>query len=436
MKVEVQWKKLVKPSVPTTNNRQKWKLTSLDQLHTPIYMGIMFFYRDNAENPGVDIPQRLLQMEESLSETLSLFYPMAGRYIEDDGCFIDCNDLGVELVHAKVVGQIDPILHGDPDIDLLDRLSCHPTDVVGNPLVVIQVNTFECGGLVISVRFTHKIGDMYTMAMFINSWATACRGNADAMVRPNFELSSLFPLKELAVPNLGPPPIGDKHLIMSRLRFSADALSKLKALARDNAKDSMASDLGPSRVEVVSALLCRAVVNICRHKHGERRTFMVCITVNLREKINLAIPANSCGNLVTAVWVRSGQPTAGKIELEFEGMVNVMRDMIADAKTKYPRVADGEELCSMVGDSLAEFLKIKARGEDCLFAFSSWCRFGLYGNDFGWGRPVLVSTAPGNFELIILIDDEESGGIDAWITTDEDKMILLKQDPEILKFTS
>ncbi|XP_039173470.1 acetyl-CoA-benzylalcohol acetyltransferase-like [Eucalyptus grandis] len=232
MKVEVRWKKFVKPSVPTPNNQRKLKLTSLDQLQMPIYIGVMFYYRDNVENPGVDISQRLLQMEESLSETLTLFYPMAGRYIEDDDCFIDCNDLGVELVYAKVDGQIVKLLHGDPDIDLLERLSKYPTNVVGNPLVVIQVNAFECSGLAISVRFTHKIGDMYTMAMFINSWATTCRGNVDAIVTPSFELSSLLPVKGLAVPNLSPRRIGNEELIMSRLRFNADALSKLKALGR------------------------------------------------------------------------------------------------------------------------------------------------------------------------------------------------------------
>ncbi|KAK3420109.1 hypothetical protein EUGRSUZ_G00903 [Eucalyptus grandis] len=436
MKVEVRWKKFVKPSVPTPNNQRKLKLTSLDQLQMPIYIGVMFYYRDNVENPGVDISQRLLQMEESLSETLTLFYPMAGRYIEDDDCFIDCNDLGVELVYAKVDGQIVKLLHGDPDIDLLERLSKYPTNVVGNPLVVIQVNAFECSGLAISVRFTHKIGDMYTMAMFINSWATTCRGNVDAIVTPSFELSSVLPVKGLAVPNLSPRRIGNEELIMSRLRFNADALSKLKALARDDAKDSMGNNSRPSRVEAVSALLGRAFVNICRNKHGEQRTFVVCMPVNLREKINLAIPANSCGNLFAVTWVQSGQPTAGKIELEFDGMVNVIRDMIADAKTKYATVADGEELCSMVGDSLAEFVKILARGKDCPFGFSSWCRFGLCENDFGWGRPVLVSNASSNFKSIFLIDDEETGGIDAWITTDEDEMILVKQDPEILKFTS
>ncbi|KAI6677847.1 hypothetical protein NL676_038643 [Syzygium grande] len=250
MKVEVQWKKLVKPSVPTLNDQQKWKLTSMDELQMPNYVGVIFYYRDNAENPGVDISQRLHQMEESLSKTLTLFYP--GRYVEDDGCFIDCNDLGVEFVHAKVDGQIDQLLHGDPDMDLLDHLSQFPTNIVGNPLVVIQVNTFECGGSAIALRCTHKIGDVYTMAMFINSWATACRGNVDVTVCPSFELSSLFPVKASTIVNWPPPRIiGSKELIMSRFRFSGDAILKLKALARVDAKDSMAKNFQPSRVEVV-----------------------------------------------------------------------------------------------------------------------------------------------------------------------------------------
>ncbi|KAI6677842.1 hypothetical protein NL676_038638 [Syzygium grande] len=396
MKVEVQWKKLVKPSVPTPSDQQKWKLTSMDELQMPNYVGVIFYYRDNAENPGVDISQRLHQMEESLSKTLTLFYPMAGRYVEDDGCFIDCNDLGVEFVHAKVDGQIDQLLHGDPDMDLLDHLSQFPTNIVGNPLVVIQVNTFECGGSAIALR-----------------------------------------LKASTVANWPPPRIiGSKELIMSRFRFSGDAILKLKALARVDAKDSMAKNFQPSRVEVVSALLSRALVNIDRYKHGEGRTFAVYMTFNLREKINLTIPANSCGNFFAMIFGRSGQPVSGKRNLEFNGMVNIIHNMISDAKTKYATVVDREEFCSMVGNSIAEFVETASSSEECTIAFSSWCRFGLHEIDFGWGRPVLVSNISLNLRSIFLVDDEGGRGIDAWTTTSEDEMTLLKQNPDILAFTS
>ncbi|KAF8019576.1 hypothetical protein BT93_G0305 [Corymbia citriodora subsp. variegata] len=436
MKVEVQWKKLVRPSAPTPKNQQKWKLTSIDKLHPPIYMGIIFYYGDNAEKPSVDIRERLHQMEESLSKTLTLFYPMAGRYSEDDSCVIDCNDLGVEFIHAKVDGQIDQVLHGEPDMDLLDRLSEFPTNVVGNPLVVIQVNMFEGGGLVIGLRFTHKIGDLYTMAMFITSWAAACRGDTDATVYPSFHLSSLFPVKESVAHNLPPPRIGNEEFVLSRFRFSGNSLLKLKALARDDANDLMRNDSQPSRVEVVSALISRALVDIDRKKHGEQSTSVICMTLHLREKMNLAIPANSCGNLYAMMFARPDQNTATKSKLNFNGMVNVMRGMISDAKIKYSTVADREEFCSMAGDSLTKFTTMVSASEECLIPFTSWCRFGLYENDFGWGKPILISSTSPKFRSMILIEDEESGGINAWITLDKDEMILLKQDPEILAFTS
>ncbi|KAL3730612.1 hypothetical protein ACJRO7_027611 [Eucalyptus globulus] len=438
MKVEIQWKKLVKPSVPTPSDQRKWKLTSIDELQMPNYVGVIFYYRDNAGNPGVDISQRLHQMEESLSKTLTLFYPMAGRYIEDDdGCFIDCNDLGVEFVHAKVDGQIDQLLHRDPDMDLLEYLSQFPNNLVGNPLVVIQVNMFECGGIAIGLRSTHRISDVYTMAIFVNSWAAACRGNVDVTVCPCFELSSLFPMKVSAVANWPPPRIsGSKEFTVSRFRFSGDAVSKLRALARDDAKDSMGNNFQPSRVEVVSALISKALVKIDRCGQGEERPIAVYMTFNLRDKVKLKIPANSCGNFFSMISGRSDQPAASKRNPEFNEMVNIIHNMISDAKTKYATIVNKQELCSTVGNSIAEFVKVASSSEVFTIPFSSWCRFGLYEIDFGWGRPVLVSNISLNLRSVFLIDDEEGKGIDAWTTTTGDEMILLKQDPDILGFTS
>ncbi|KAK3420662.1 hypothetical protein EUGRSUZ_G01521 [Eucalyptus grandis] len=418
MKVEIQWKKLVKPSVPTPSDQRKWKLTSIDELQMPNYVGVIFYYRDNAGNPRVDISQRLHQMEESLSKTLTLFYPMAGRYIEDDdGCFIDCNDLGVDFVHAKVDGQIDQLLHRDPDMDLLEYLSQFPNNLVGNPLVVIQVNTFECGGIAIGLRSTHRISDIYTMAIFVNSWATACR--------------------VLAVANWPPPRIiGSKEFTVSRFRFSGDAVSKLRALARDDAKDSMGNNFQPSRVEVVSALISKALVKIDRCGQGEERPIAVYMTFNLRDKVKLKIPANSCGNFFSMISGRSDQPAASKRNPEFNEMVNIIHNMISDAKTKYASIVNKQEFCSTVGNSIAEFVKVASSSEVFTISFSSWCRFGLYEIDFGWGRPVLVSNISLNLRSVFLIDDEEGKGIDAWTTTTGDEMILLKQDPDILAFTS
>ncbi|KAF8019578.1 hypothetical protein BT93_G0307 [Corymbia citriodora subsp. variegata] len=436
MKVEVQWKKAVKPSVPTPQIRRKLKLSSMDELQMPVYVGIIFYYKDNAEKSGIDVLERLHRMEESLSETLTIFYPMAGRYIEDNGCFIDCNDHGVELVHAKVDAPIDRIIHGQPDLNLLDRLSEFPTKVAGNPLVVIQANVFECGGLVIGLRISHKIGDMYTMAMFMNSWANMCQGNVHQIAYPSFELSSIFPPKESSFGSWPEPSIRDEKFVMNKFRFDGKAISKLKARVAADASQSIANDLQPSRVEVISALITRALVDVDRNKHGKLRPFVVCMTMNLRERISLAIPTNSCGNLYTTIAARLGRSMSDESELGFKEVVNMINEMVRKSKARYAKLVDGEELHSMVKDSLMDFTELAFTSEEHLIPFSSWCRFRLYENDFGWGRPALVGLASVHFRSIFLVDDEDDGGIYVWVILKEDEMIPFKLDAEIQAFTS
>uniref|UniRef100_B9I4N0 Uncharacterized protein n=1 Tax=Populus trichocarpa TaxID=3694 RepID=B9I4N0_POPTR len=42
-----------------------------------------------------------MQLQKSFSETLTVFYTLAGRYI-DNNLTIDCNDKGVEFVEAQL----------------------------------------------------------------------------------------------------------------------------------------------------------------------------------------------------------------------------------------------------------------------------------------------------------------------------------------------
>lgn len=64
------------------------------------------------------------------------------------------------------------------------------------------------------------------------------------------------------------------------------------------------------------------------------------------------------------------------------------------------------------------------------FWFTSWCGFPTYELDFGWGKPVWVSSAsPGVQNLIVLMDSVgDIGGIEAWITMDEADMMKFEQE--------
>ncbi|XP_056159266.1 acetyl-CoA-benzylalcohol acetyltransferase-like [Syzygium oleosum] len=154
---------------------------------------------------------------------------------------------------------------------------------------------FECGGLVISLRFCHKLGDMCTMATFMNSWATACRSGIHEVASPYFELSSLSPVKGSGV-TLMPPLLAGVKLTMNRFLFSRAALSRLKLAGPKNVRIS--------RVEVMSALLCKTFVTLDRAKHGRLRPLVICQNMNLRGRVNLPIPTNAFGNFYTKVNAR------------------------------------------------------------------------------------------------------------------------------------
>ncbi|KAF8019579.1 hypothetical protein BT93_G0308 [Corymbia citriodora subsp. variegata] len=423
MKIEVQSKKLIKPSTPMPNHSRMLKISGIDELQPPLYAGFLFYYRADGKNQEDDIFQRLRLLEESLSETLAIYYPLAGRYVEEE-LFIDCNDQGVEFVHAKVNGQLDQLLRGEFDTDLLGRLSEFRMAAAGNPLVAIQVNVFECGGLVIGLCSCHKVGDMSTMAAFMKSWATACRSGIHELASPYFEMSSLFPVKGSGV-KIKPPFLAGIKLTMNRFSFSGAALSRLKLAGP--------KDLRISRVEAVSALLCKAFITMDRAKHGRLRPLFVCQNMNLRGRVNLPIPTNAFGNFVTKVVARC---TISQSSLDFEALVKMIHDMFTNAKTRFAAIADGESCMDMVKDSAREHVEGVNGDKENVVDFTSWCGFPFYDIDFGWGKPELVSNGCIPVRKIALLDSKTEGGIDAWIILSQEEKVLLVQDPDIVAFTS
>ena len=72
--------------------------------------------------------------------------------------------------------------------------------------------------------------------------------------------------------------------------------------------------------------------------------------------------------------------------------------------------------------------------------FSSWCGFGFYEIDFGWGKPIWVSSfavnAPVFMNLIILMETRLGDGIEAWVTLDQQEMDIMEHDQELMAFIS
>ncbi|MCX2959448.1 MAG: acyltransferase, partial [Serratia symbiotica] len=77
----------MKPSKATANEQKKMKLSAIDEVAPPAYEPIIFYYNNNNNNnndkmipSSYSMSTSLERLEKSLSETLSCFYPLAGRF--------------------------------------------------------------------------------------------------------------------------------------------------------------------------------------------------------------------------------------------------------------------------------------------------------------------------------------------------------------------
>ncbi|KAL6980051.1 hypothetical protein U1Q18_021702 [Sarracenia purpurea var. burkii] len=215
MKVHILSRELIKPSSPSPNHPPTYKLSFFDQLAPPVHTPLLFFYTASADfsKEPAGSHERLERLKKSLSETLTLFYPQAGRFVKDD-LLVDCNDQGAEFLEARVnVGLMDFLSEAPNNLELLNRFV--PWDFgaatsAATPMVVIQVTAFECGGLAVGVQTSHIIADAFTNSAFIHAWATASRSGIAAVNRPWFELPSLFPSRDLsAVLNVPPCKVAE-----------------------------------------------------------------------------------------------------------------------------------------------------------------------------------------------------------------------------------
>ncbi|KAJ9704319.1 hypothetical protein PVL29_002740 [Vitis rotundifolia] len=428
MEVQMLSTKLIKPSSPTPSHLRTLKLSPIDQpfTYTVKPSAILYYCAESSSSSSrSEDVERRNRLETSLSETLTRFYPLAGRYIKDRHS-IDCNDEGVEYLEAKVEGQLSQLLsRRDEMIYQLVRLSGGAST---SPVASIQITRFDCGGLVIGVRIHHIVVDGFTAASFVSSWATASREGVGKLIFPTFGLTSFFPENDLPMVKPMPPPkiSGTNKVVTRRFVFDGAKISSLKARAHDPSFQRE-----PSRVEVVIALIWRALMGVSKAKHGRLRTSLASLSMNLRPKIVPPLPPLCCGNLIVRMKARFMADDSNGELPDLKDLVGLLRDL-TKSNASVPR----EHMYSTAIKSRNEVHEAMEDEEVDVFLFTSWSRLPFYEADFGWGKPVWVSKVHFPAEQIFLLDGEGGDGIDAWVTLNEQDMLQLQQDGDILAFTS
>ncbi|KAJ8529908.1 hypothetical protein K7X08_036743 [Anisodus acutangulus] len=410
---------MLKPSTPTPNHLRSLKLSLFDQVAPRLYVPVLFHYLPNSEWNSELITERCDKLQKSLAETLTKFYPLAGRFREDE-LSVHCNDEGVEYVETKVNADLAEFLHQGPKSELLNDLL--PTYKPSSPLLLVQVNIFNCGGLVMGINISHILADGFTLGTFVKEWTRISQTGTTEGSLPSFgRLPSLFPSRVLSGTYISPPSDKCPKIVTRRFVFDALAIAKLKERINSNATFTR-----PTRVVVVMSLIWKVLTGISTAKHGKSRDSHLLFPVNLRGKSNLPSLEHALGNFCLA-----GIATleANQSRKELTDFVNMVGSTARDTSVGIAK-ASVDDITSMFVN-----FKIPCQKEEMdMYFCTSWCKFPWYEADFGWGKPFWVSDVSKPAELITLIDTKSGDGIEAWIGLKENEMAEFQRDPDILTF--
>ncbi|KAG6663161.1 uncharacterized acetyltransferase At3g50280-like [Carya illinoinensis] len=411
-----------------------WDLQLL--LLGPIQKGLLFHKPKTTQDQIREYSSEssiIQHLRTSLSRTLDFFNPLAGRLVSiqnDDNStsyFIDCNNAGAQFVHATTndVVTIADILE---PVYVPDRLvhSFFPLNGVQNcegtskPLLGVQV-TELVDGIFIGCTLNHAVADGTSFWHFFNSWSEISRVFNQISKLPALRRWFLdgtdCPIR------IPPQKLSDSLTLLSMkeriFHFTKEKITELKAKA--NAEIGMTNRV--SSLQAVLTHFWRSVIRSQNLDPNQKVSFNLLI--GARTRLQPPLPENYFGNAVLAgtVTVKAGDLLEG-------GLGHAAWEM-----NKMVALHTGEKVRSFL-ESWVESPRILTFGSLTSHALgtSSSPRFNVYGNDFGWGRPVAVRSGSANKTngKVTVFPAVEEGGIDIEACLPPETLKAMGNDSEFM----
>jgi hypothetical protein len=308
-------------------------------------------------------------IKRGLSQALVHYYPIAGRLAAGATAgevVIKCTSEGVSFVAASANRAIRDVQNlSDPSLKeelgvFYDGL-CRYSD----PLVLMQVTIFSCGGFVLCVTWNHSVADGVGMGQFMQAVGELARGLPSPSVVPVRQSDSLI---------LGPPPAFTKFMqllggLQPTQMILLDITIQSSLIQRIKDKYSWMNSGQPCSVfEAVAAVLWRCRTRAIASADPEALTVLFFPTNARRYAGAKEGYYGNClvWRLVTA---------ATRAVADGDGMDLVK--MIHGAKDRVPDQSDVDEL-------------LQLKDWYNLLRITSWRNIGFEAPDFGAGRPERV----------------------------------------------
>ncbi|CAN8251395.1 unnamed protein product [Cochlearia groenlandica] len=427
----------------SVSNRVKIHLTPWDFL----------FFRSDYPQRGLIFPQPdpgsdiISQLKSSLSSTLTIFYPFAGRLVkihnEDDDTasfYIDCDNSGVIFVHAsaKSISVSDVLAPSDGNVPEFlsgffpsNGVKC--CDGISEPLMAFQVTELK-DGLFIGFGYNHLVADGSSFWSFFNTWSQICSKGFHRKNHPPLLLRRWFldgvdypiriPISETVSPikivSLSLPDLQEKIF-----RFTSQNISDLKSKANEGVNSD---DRKISSLQAISAHMWRSII---RNSDLNPEEEIHCkLLMDMRRRLNPPLEKECFGNVVGFV---TATTTVKEIVSNGLGWAALQINKSVGSETNGELRAFAENWVKKRKIEKHEVVS----SNTIVVGSSPW--FDVYGNDFGWGKPIAVRGGPGNTrnaKLIVYPAAIQQGNIDIQTSLSSHVFDKLLSDSEFLKHVS
>ncbi|CBI21083.3 unnamed protein product, partial [Vitis vinifera] len=312
--------------------QQLLSLSNLDR-QCPTLMYLVFFYNPSHALKNLSIKTVFSSLKSSLEETLSAWYPAAGRLTlnpSDGKLELWCNNGGAILVEAVTQVQISELGDLSEYNEFYEKLVFKPS-FNGNfsdmPLLVAQVTRFGCGGYSVGVGTSHSLFDGPAVFDFLRAWASnttmiGSTGLDHQQHKPVHDRGTLLacmrsqPASAKLDGKLGGQKLShmgssnQDNYVLKTFHLNVSMIESLKRKIFGEKRGSLPC----SSFEVVAAHLWKARTKAL----GLRKERMVCLqfAVDTRTKMVPPLPQGFSGN---AYVLASIALTAGELEEESHG---------------------------------------------------------------------------------------------------------------------
>ncbi|KAM0836466.1 hypothetical protein ACQ4PT_062311 [Festuca glaucescens] len=367
---------LVCPSSEPAGSCSHINLSSVDKCYGSLPVTSLLVFDQPISDPVKTI-------KRALAQALLHYRHIAGRIADDRR--ITCTGVGVSFVGASA-SCVLPEVVPTSTVPIDDLALQYPAPMCrrGDPLLLMQVTEFSCGGFTVAVTWNHAVADGKVMAQLLQAIGELARG----MPAPSV-LSVRSPEKAGPLPVVPAPTVAMQRAI---LRFATRGKAALDVTVPWSLIRRVEADCGGCTVfEAVAAVLWR-----CRTR---------AVISDPEAAAPLSFPCNLRGHMGTqdgyygnCFAVQLVHATAGSVA---NGDIRDLVNLIRRAKETVLSNGDGEgsstpiptldHIKNLLYNVLAGFLK---RGT-CpsvynVLSVGSWRNLGFDAADFGHGTPSRV----------------------------------------------